>query len=150
MIRLLLIASAIAAVSCSPCKRVSKVLAKCPTAATDTVTVVIDDTVYVEGIQVDTIFNCGDTIILDSGRVRVELMPYYVRTTDTAYIRYAVQAECKPDTIIQEGQIIKQVITNTKQAAIGWPERNVWTIAAVSFCLGILSIVMIALFLRKR
>lgn len=99
-------------VACNPCKRAQKALSKCPQAASDTVTVVIDDTVIVQGVRVDTLFECGDTLIVDSGRVRVELMPYYIHKTDTTILRYAVRAECKPDTVIQQGQIVRQTVTN--------------------------------------
>ena len=93
--------------SCSPQKRIDRIVSKNPELLTkDTIT--IRDTIITKSVSTDTIFNINfDTINIEKEKLKVRL----IRINDTIQ----VFAECKEDTIFYEKVIeVDKIQVNEK------------------------------------
>lgn len=86
--------------SCSPQKRLNRLLTKYPQLLHSKV-----DTVYIESVEADTIFyyNQKDTVVIREGKLT---MKYFYNSSDsTVYL----QGKCAADTLIREIMIPSKV-----------------------------------------
>lgn len=84
--------------SCSPQKRLARLLKKYPQLSTID-TLVINDTIITKGVKIDTVFKFvkgTGPLDLKKGNLRM------IYLHDTIYDSVYIDAECLPDTIIRE------------------------------------------------
>lgn len=86
--------------SCSPQKRLNRLLKKHPELLTSQ-----KDTIYIEGVETDTVFyyNQKDTVVIKEGRLTMKY--FYNNNDSTVFLR----GECAPDTLIREVKVPKFV-----------------------------------------
>ncbi|MBX3103204.1 MAG: hypothetical protein KF690_11900 [Bacteroidetes bacterium] len=90
--------------------------------------VVKDTVVITPGVQLQQVFSCGDTLQIDTGQLRLRLVPAPVSPADAVDhpLRYNLQATCVPETL-HVPRVVRETIRVNAPAA---PARNAffhWT-----------------------
>ncbi len=101
--------------SCSPQKRLHRLLTKYPE-LTQVDTLIIQDTIITSGVNVDTVFHSSvlkDTLIITKENLQIKL----IEINDTIYLDAVVE----PDTVIIEKKVIVDRIVYDKP--ILWYKR---------------------------
>jgi hypothetical protein len=110
---------ALLAASCSPEKRLNKLIANHPELRD---TVYVHDTLVTKEVQKDTLFVSvpGDTVKVDEGKMHIR----YVRLPgDTVWL----EGQCDPDTVINTITVERIAPTMTKSVVPWW----VWVVIMV-------------------
>jgi len=106
--------------SCSPIKRLHRIIKKHPYLLNQVDTIYINDTVITKQIKIDTAFLSDfDTITITKENIEIQL----IKHNDTIYLTEILKA----DTIVRRIPIEITKIINK-------PTRNKWLIALVVFC----------------
>jgi hypothetical protein len=106
--------------SCSPQKRLNRLLDKHPQ-LTAKDTVMINDTIITEHISHDTLLNWAtlyDTAYIEKERLRIKI----VRHNDSIYIK----GECLSDTIYRQHKVYVDKIIYKKNKKDGWINRGLF------------------------
>lgn len=124
--------------ACSPCKQAQRSLAKCP----DLAFADIDTFVMVASADTAWVFDCGDTIRLETDRIKVELLPYYIHDTTHSTItrtitRYKAHVECKADTVRLHIPGAKTIMREK--------ERTTWHYIGIALAIALALIVIVSL-----
>jgi len=126
------------AISCSPQKRLSRLVNHHPELKT-TDTLHIRDTIPIPMVQADTLLHIDslfDTVLLTKDRLKVSVL----RLRDTLYL----QGECKADTVFLEKKIPVERIINVK------PDRINQLISRIpGVVIGLVIIILIFIFLKS-
>lgn len=120
--------------SCSPQKRLARLIKKYPELILAD-TIIYRDTFYTKHIKTDTIFsffNYVDTVYIDKGKLKIKILPV---NDNTIY----VSGECLPDTIYIEKKIPVQKIK-----VIEKKENYI-----ISILIGVITAILLSFFLVK-
>ena len=128
--------------SCSPQKRLHRLVTKHPE-LTRIDTIKIQDSVFVPGTNVDTVFRSSllhDTVTITQGKLQIKL----IEINDTIYLN----AKVEPDTIIITKEIPVQKIVHVepeKWWIMIWNKFKKWFLYILSFL-----ILLLVLFIRFK
>jgi hypothetical protein len=132
--RIVLICLVAVMVSCSPQKKLNRLLKKHPELIVKD-TVNIKDTIITESVKHDTLLNWNtlyDTAYIEKDKLRIKV----VRVNDSIFIR----GECVGDTIYYEKQVLVDKIIQQKS------EQNKW----FNKLLFVLMLIFVILFLLRK